>query len=125
MSDPKAKFKKNVGAESGGGRPEGKGYITELQRQKLKPAHLEVIVTKNKERNHYPKRVSNEKWVEVKAELKRKQYQTKQAVIRPQKVLGSKPTDPQFSFFICFTFSLSPVPFFSPPIVFSYFKPKK
>ena len=76
--DPKAKFKKYVGAESGGGRPEGKGYITELQRQKLKPAHLEVIVTKNKERNHYPKRVSNEKWVEVKAELKRKQYQTKQ-----------------------------------------------
>ena len=63
MSDPKAKFKKYVGAESGGGRPEGKGYITELQRQKLKPAHLEVIVTKNKERNHYPKRVSNEKWV--------------------------------------------------------------
>ena len=40
MSDPKAKFKKYVGAESGGGRPEGKGYITELQRQKLKPAHL-------------------------------------------------------------------------------------
>ena len=47
MSDPKAKFKKYVGAESGGGRPEGKGFITELQRQKLKPAHLEVIVTKN------------------------------------------------------------------------------
>ena len=32
-TDPKAKFKKYVGAESGGGRPEGKGYITELQRQ--------------------------------------------------------------------------------------------
>ena len=84
MSDPKAKFKKYVGAESGGGRPEGKGFITELQRQKLKPAHLEVIVTKNKERNHYPKRVSNEKWVEVKAELKRKQYQTKQAAVGNQ-----------------------------------------
>ena len=84
--DPKVKFKKYVGAESGGGRPEGKGYITELQRQKLKPAHLEVIVTKNKERNHYPKRVSNEKWVEVKAELKRKQYQTKQVDGKNQKL---------------------------------------
>ena len=42
--DPKAKFKKYVGAESGGGRPKGKGFITELQRQKLKPAHLDVIV---------------------------------------------------------------------------------
>ena len=52
MSDPKAKFKKYVGAESGGGRPKGKGFITELQRQKLKPAHLDVIVEKNKERNH-------------------------------------------------------------------------
>ena len=48
--DPKEKFKKFVGAESGGGRPKGKGYITELQRQKLKPAHLEVIVQNNKER---------------------------------------------------------------------------
>ena len=56
--DPKEKFKKFVGAESGGGRPKGKGYITELQRQKLKPAHLEVIVQKNKEREHYPKRVT-------------------------------------------------------------------
>ena len=90
MSDPKAKFKKYVGAESGGGRPEGKGFITELQRQKLKPAHLEVIVTKNKERNHYPKRVSNEKWLEVKAELKRKQYQTKQAEGKNQKLKGIK-----------------------------------
>ena len=90
-TDPKAKFKKYVGAESGGGRPEGKGYITELQRQKLKPAHLEVIVTKNKERNHYPKRVSNEKWVEVKAELKRKQYQTKQAEGKNQKLKGKAP----------------------------------
>ena len=57
--DPKAKY---VGAESGGGRPKGKGFITELQRQKLKPAHLDVIVEKNKARNHYPKRVSDEKW---------------------------------------------------------------
>ena len=92
MSDPKAKFKKYVGAESGGGRPEGKGFITELQRQKLKPAHLEVIVTKNKERNHYPKRVSNEKWVEVKAELKRKQYQTKQTEGKNQKLKGKAPS---------------------------------
>ena len=88
-TDPKAKFKKYVGAESGGGRPKGKGYITELQRQKLKPAHLDVIVTKNKERNHYPKRVSNEKWVEVKAELKRKQYQTKQVEGKNQKLKAS------------------------------------
>ena len=87
-TDPKAKFKKYVGAESGGGRPEGKGYITELQRQKLKPAHLEVIVTKNKERNHYPKRVSNEKWAKVKVELKRKQYQTKQTEGKNQKLKG-------------------------------------
>ena len=91
--DPKAKFKKYVGAESGGGRPEGKGYITELQRQKLKPAHLEVIVTKNKERNHYPKRVSDEKWAEVKTELKRKQYQTKQVDGKNQK-LKAKATNP-------------------------------
>ena len=90
-TDPKAKFKKYVGAESGGGRPEGKGYITELQRQKLKPAHLEVIVTKNKERNHYPKRVSNEKWAEVKTELKRKQYQTKQTEGKNQKLKGKAP----------------------------------
>ena len=89
-TDPKGKFKKYVGAESGGGRPEGKGYITELQRHKLKPAHLEVIVTKNKERNHYPKRVSNEKWAEVKTELKRKQYQTKQVEGSNQKL---KPKD--------------------------------
>ena len=38
MSDPKAKFKKYVGAESGGGRPNGKGFITELQRQRLSAA---------------------------------------------------------------------------------------
>ena len=48
-------------------------------------------MTKNKERNHYPKRVSNEKWVEVKAELKRKQYQTKQAEGTNQKLKGKAP----------------------------------
>jgi hypothetical protein len=88
--DPKAKFKKFVGAESGGGRPEGKGFITELQRQKLKPAHLEVIVQKNKERNHYPKRVSDEKWKEVKKELKRKQYDTQQVDGKNQKLKAKK-----------------------------------
>ena len=95
MSDPKAKFKKYVGAESGGGRPEGKGYITELQRQKLKPAHLEVIVEKNKERNHYPKRVSDEKWKEVKKELKRKQYDTQQVAGKNQKLKAKKKPAPK------------------------------
>ena len=93
--DPKAKFKKFVGAESGGGRPEGKGFITELQRQKLKPAHLEVIVQKNKERNHYPKRVSDEKWKEVKKELKRKQYDTQQVAGKNQKLKDKKKTKPK------------------------------
>ena len=72
------------------GRPEGKGFITELQRQKLKPAHLEVIVQKNKERNHYPKRVSDEKWKEVKKELKRKQYGTQQVAGKNQKLKDKK-----------------------------------
>ena len=89
--DPKAKFKKYVGAESGGGRPKGKGFITELQRQKLKPAHLDVIVEKNKERNHYPKRVSDEKWAKVKVELKRKQYQTKHVDGKNQKLKSKAP----------------------------------
>ena len=88
--DPKEKFKKFVGAESGGGRPKGKGYITELQRQKLKPAHLEVIVQKNKEREHYPKRVSDEKWAEVKQELKQKQYGTKQVDGKNQQLKKKK-----------------------------------
>ena len=91
--DPKAKFKKYVGAEGGGGRPEGKGFITELQRQKLKPAHLEVIVQKNKERNHYPKRVSDEKWKDVKKELKRKQYDTQQVAGKNQKLKEKKKTE--------------------------------
>ena len=90
MSDSKVKFKKYVGAESGGGRPEGKGFITELQRQKLKPAHLEVIVQKNKERNHFPKRVSDEKWKQVKKELKQKQYGTKQVAGKNQKLTEKK-----------------------------------
>ena len=89
-NDPKAKYKKFVGSESGGGRPEGKGYITELQRQKLKPAHLEVIVQKNKERKHYPKRVSDEKWKEVKKGLKQKQYETKQVDGKNQKLKQKK-----------------------------------
>ena len=92
--DPKEKFKKFVGAESGGGRPKGKGYITELQRQKLKPAHLEVIVQKNKERNHYPKRVSDEKWKEVKKDLKQKQYGTKKVDGKNQQ-LKKKKTQPK------------------------------
>ena len=91
--DPKAKFKKYVGAESGGGRPEGKGFITELQRQKLKPAHLEVIVQKNKERKHYPKRVSDEKWKQVKKELKQKQYGTQQVAGKNQKLKEKKKTE--------------------------------
>ena len=89
--DPKAKFKKYVGAESGGGRPKGKGFITELQRQKLKPAHLDVIVEKNKTRNHYPKRVSDEKWAKVKVELKRKQYDTKHVEGNNQKLKTKAP----------------------------------
>ena len=88
--DPKEKFRKFVGAESGGGRPKGKGYITELQRQKLKPAHLEVIVQKNKERNHYPKRVSDEKWKEVKKQLKQKQYGVKQVDGKNQQLKTKK-----------------------------------
>ena len=92
--DPKEKFRKYVGSESGGGRPKGKGYITELQRQKLKPAHLEVIVQKNKERNHYPKRVSDEKWAEVKKELKQKQYGTKKVDGKNQQ-LKKKKTPPK------------------------------
>ena len=89
--DPKAKFKKYVGAESGGGRPKGKGFITELQRQKLKPAHLDVIVEKNKARNHYPRRVSDEKWAKVKVELKRKQYDTKHVAGNNQKLKTKAP----------------------------------
>ena len=92
--DPKEKYKKFVGAESGGGRPKGKGFITELQRQKLKPAHLEVIVQKNKERNHYPKRVSDAKWAEVKKDLKQKQYGTKQVDGKNQKLKQKKTPSP-------------------------------
>ena len=76
--DPKERFKQYVGKESGGGRPEGKGYITELQRQKLQPAHLDRIVERNKKKNHYPKRIPDAEWKEVKARLKRDYYQTQQ-----------------------------------------------
>ena len=72
-SDPKQRFKQYVGKESGGGRPKGQGYITELQRQKLQPAHLDVIVTNNKARKHYPRRIPDADWLDVKAELKRRE----------------------------------------------------
>ena len=35
MADQKERFKQYVGAENGGKRPEGKGYITERQRLNL------------------------------------------------------------------------------------------
>ena len=73
MADPKERFKQYVGAENGGKRPEGKGYITERQRLNLQPAYLDYLVEKNKKRGHYPKRVSDDKWQEVKADLKQKQ----------------------------------------------------
>ena len=77
-TDPKQRFKQYVGKESGGGRPKGQGYITELQRQKLQPAHLDTIVERNKKKNHFPRRIPDAEWKDVKAELKRKQYDTKQ-----------------------------------------------
>ena len=80
-NDPKQRFKQFVGQESGGGRPKGKGYITERQRLNLQPAYLDYLVQRNKKKNHFPKRVSDDKWVEVKQELKAKQ--------RPPKVAGN------------------------------------
>ena len=54
-ADPKARFLQYVGAETDGGkRPEGKGYITERQRQNLNPAYLDYLVQRNKKKNHYP-----------------------------------------------------------------------
>eukprot|EP01046_Picozoa_sp_COSAG06_P070777 COSAG06_NODE_19945_length_816_cov_9.778243_2_plen_82_part_00 len=53
-----------------------------------------MIVEKNKERNHYPKRVSDEKWKEVKKELKWKQYDTQQVDGKNQK-LNAKKKPPQ------------------------------
>ena len=89
-SDPKQRFKQYVGKESGGGRPKGQGYITELQRQKLQPAHLDVIVTNNKARKHYPRRIPDADWLDVKAELKRKKYGTKQVAGNNKKAAPKK-----------------------------------
>ena len=80
----------DVGKESGGGRPKGQGYITELQRQKLQPAHLDVIVTNNKARKHYPRRIPDADWLDVKAELKRKKYGTKQVAGNNKKAAPKK-----------------------------------
>ena len=89
-SDPKQRFKQYAGKESGGGRPKGQGYITELQRQKLQPAHLDVIVTNNKARKHYPRRIPDADWLDVKAELKRKKYGTKQVAGNNKKAAPKK-----------------------------------
>ena len=73
-ADPKARFLQYVGAETDGGkRPKGKGFITEKQRQNLNPAYLDYLVQRNKKKNHFPKRVSDDKWAEVKVDLKAKQ----------------------------------------------------
>ena len=80
-SDPKQRFKQYVGQESGGSRPTGKGFITERQRLNLQPAYLDYLVQKNKKKNHFPKRVSDDKWAEVKQELKARQ--------RPPQVAGN------------------------------------
>ena len=72
MADPKERFKQFVGAESGGGRPKGKGYITERQRINLQPAYLDYLVDKNKKRGHFPKRVSDDKWKQVQEDYKKK-----------------------------------------------------
>ena len=50
-----------------------------------------MIVEKNKARNHYPKRVSDEKWAKVKVELKRKQYDTKHVEGNNQKLKTKAP----------------------------------
>ena len=42
-ADPKQRFKQYVGAESGGGRPIGQGFITERQRLNLNPAYLDYL----------------------------------------------------------------------------------
>ena len=70
--DPKQRFKQYVGKESGGSRPEGKGFITEKQRNALQPAHLDYLVERNKKKNHFPKRVSDEQWAEAKKKLQQK-----------------------------------------------------
>ena len=80
-NEPKQRFKQYVGQESGGSRPTGKGFITERQRLNLQPAYLDYLVQKNKKKNHFPKRVSDDKWAEVKQELKARQ--------RPPQVAGN------------------------------------
>ena len=55
---------------------------------------MEVIVQKNKERNHYPKRVSDAKWAEVKKDLKQKQYGTKQVDGKNQQLKQKKTPSP-------------------------------
>ena len=83
-ADPKARFLQYVGAETDGGkRPEGKGYITERQRQNLNPAYLDYLVQRNKKKNHYPKRVSDEKWSGIKQKLQEKH--------KVQQVAGKNP----------------------------------
>ena len=83
-ADPKARFLQYVGAETDGGkRPKGKGYITERQRQNLNPAYLDYLVQRNKKKNHYPKRVSDEKWSGVKQKLQEKH--------KVQQVAGKNP----------------------------------
>jgi hypothetical protein len=54
-----------------------------------------VIVQNNKARNHYPKRVSDEKWKEVKKELKWKQYGTQQVAGKKNQKLKEKTTKPK------------------------------
>ena len=71
-ADPKQRFKKYVGAESGGGRPKGQGFITERQRLNLNPAYLDYLVQRNQKKKHYPKRVADDKWSEVKQKLQDK-----------------------------------------------------
>jgi hypothetical protein len=94
-SDPKQRFKQYVGKEGGGGRPKGQGFITELQRQKLQPAHLDSIVERNKKKNHFPKRIPDAEWKDVKAELKRKQYDTQQVDGKNQKLKAKKKPPPK------------------------------
>jgi len=79
--DPTERFKQFVGKESGGGQPRGEGFITERQRLNLQPAYLDYLVQRNRKKKHYPKRVTDEQWAEVKVKLKAKQ--------RPPKVAGN------------------------------------
>ena len=71
-ADPKKRFKQYVGAESGGGRPKGQGFITERQRLNLNPAYLDYLVQRNQKKKHYPKRGADDKWSDVKQKLQDK-----------------------------------------------------